>query len=111
MGGWFTQINQIDRIICAYLRNLREIISVTCCERPLAEIADAAEVDDWLTQINQIDRIICAYLRNLREIIFVTCCERSLAESAEIAEAGTSGQDANYLICCICHRSRACGAR
>ena len=67
VDDWLTQIKQIDRIICAYLRNLREIISVTCCERPLAEIADAAEVDDWLTQINQIDRIICAYLRNLRE--------------------------------------------
>ena len=40
VGVWFTQINQIARIICAYLR---EIISVTCCERPLAEIADAAE--------------------------------------------------------------------
>ena len=52
----------------------------------------------WFTQINQIDRIICAYLRNLREIIFVTCCERSLPESAEIAGAGTSEQDANYLI-------------
>ena len=46
--GWFTQIIQIDRIICAYLRNLREIISVTRCERSLAESAELAETGDGL---------------------------------------------------------------
>ena len=71
-GDWLTQIKQIDRIIGTYLRNQREIIPVTRCERTLAEIADAAEVGDRLTQIKQIDRIIGTYLRNQREIIPVT---------------------------------------
>ena len=42
-GDWLTQIKQIDRIIGTDLRNQRETIPVTRCERTLAEIADTAE--------------------------------------------------------------------
>ena len=42
-GDRLTQIKQIDRIIGTDLRNQRETIPVTRCERTLAEIADTAE--------------------------------------------------------------------
>ena len=42
-GDRLTQIKQIDRIIGTDLRNQRETIPVTHCERTLAEIADTAE--------------------------------------------------------------------
>ena len=42
-GDRLTQIKQIDRVIGTDLRNQRETIPVTRCERTLAEIADTAE--------------------------------------------------------------------
>ena len=56
-GDWLTQIKQIDRIIGTYLRNQREIIPVTRCERTLTETAESAEVGDRLTQIHWIYKI------------------------------------------------------